>query len=161
RSKLGVVSDEGAQEVLGPLERQGIQPKPSVVALADPPVLVLGTVVDQEKYPRRREALHEAVENRLRLRVDPVKILEHEEQRLSLALTNQEPLDGIDGALTALRRIESAPQAVVNRHIKQREERGRGRREGLIERAELVGDFFPNLVVVVPILDREIRLEKV
>jgi hypothetical protein len=46
--KLGIVSDENSQKVLGPLERQRVQSKPSVVGLADPSVLVLGTVVDQE-----------------------------------------------------------------------------------------------------------------
>ena len=83
------------QEVLGPLERQRVQPEPSVVGFADPSVLVLGTVVDQEKYPGRREALDEAVEKCLSLRVDPVKVLEHQEQRLSLALAKEEALDGI------------------------------------------------------------------
>jgi hypothetical protein len=55
-------------------------------------VLVLGTVVDQEEYPGRREALDETIKKRLSLRVDPVKILEYQEQRLSLALPKQEAL---------------------------------------------------------------------
>jgi hypothetical protein len=49
------------------------------------------------------QALHQAVQEGLRLRVDPVEILEHEQQRLHLALAQEEALEGIEDALAPLR----------------------------------------------------------
>ena len=60
-----------------------------VEGLPAPGVLVLRPVVDEEQDARRREALDEAVEHRLGLRVDPVEILEEHEQRLNLAFPEQ------------------------------------------------------------------------
>ena len=64
-----------------------------VVRLAAPAVLVLGPVVDEEQQPGGRQALHQAVEQRLGLGVDPVEILEDQQQRLDLALAEQQALD--------------------------------------------------------------------
>ena len=95
-------------------------------------MLVLGTVVDQEKHPGRRQALNEAVEERLSLRVDPVQVLEHQEQGLSLALPKQEALDRIEGTLTALGGIEGLPLGIVDWNVKEGEEGRHGRPQGLV-----------------------------
>ena len=76
---------------------------------------VLGAVVDEEKQPRGRHALDEAVQERLGLAVDPVEVLEEDEQGLDLALANQQALDRIERLLSALGRIESIPRGIARR----------------------------------------------
>ena len=87
-------------------------------------MLVLGPVVDQQEEPRGRQALDQAVEQRLGLGVDPVQVLEDQQQRLHLALAQQQALDRVEGALAALRRVERLPSVVVDRHIEQRKKAG-------------------------------------
>ena len=55
-------------------------------------MLVLRTIVDQEQETRGRQALDETVEQDLRLRVNPVQILEDQQQRLLLTLAEQHAL---------------------------------------------------------------------
>ena len=59
---------------------------------------------------------------RLRLGVDPVQVLEDQQQRLHLALAQQQALDGVERPLAALGRVERVPGRVVHRHVEQREE---------------------------------------
>ena len=87
-----VLAQQGGEQGLGALGRQRVDPQLEVVGLAAPGVLVLGPVVDEEQDAGGRQALDEAVEQRLGLGVDPVEILEEEEQRLDLALPEQQPL---------------------------------------------------------------------
>ena len=87
--------------------RQRVEPELGVVGLAAPAVLVLGTVVDQQQQAGRGQALHQAVEQGLRLGVDPVQVFKHQEQRLHLAFAQQHALEGVERVLAALRRIEA------------------------------------------------------
>jgi hypothetical protein len=57
-----------------------------VIGLAAPAVLILGAIIDQEEEPGGRQALNQAVQEGLRLGIDPVQVLEDDEQRLHLAL---------------------------------------------------------------------------
>ena len=107
----GVGAQQGQEQLAGALGRQRVQTELGVVGLAPPAMLVLRPVVDQEEQPRGRQALDQAVQERLRLGVDPVQILEDHEQRLHLALAEQQALDGVEGPLAALRRIEGLPLA--------------------------------------------------
>jgi hypothetical protein len=72
-------------------------------------VLVLGAVVDEQEHAGGGQAVDQAVEDRLRLGVDPVQVLEDQEQRLHLALAQQLALDGLESALTAKRAIIPSP----------------------------------------------------
>ena len=65
-------------------------------------MLILGAIVDQKAKPRGREALDEAIEERLRLGIDPLEVLENEQQWLGLGLPEHELLDCLEGALTPL-----------------------------------------------------------
>src|SRR5215467_7933295 len=94
-----------------------------VVPLAPPAVLVFGTVGDEEEEASRGETHHEAVQEGLRLRVDPLQIFEHEEQWTSHALSKHKPLHPVEGALAALLRVEGLPGFVRDGHIEEREER--------------------------------------
>ena len=132
---------EPVQQGLGALGRQGVEPELGVVGLAAPAMRVLGAVVHEQEHPGRRQALDQTVEERLGLAVDPVEVLEDDEQRLDLALAQQQTLDRLEGPLTALRRVERRPRGVVHRHVQQRQERGHGGLEGLVQRQELTGDL--------------------
>ena len=104
-------------------------------------MLVLGTVIDQEQEPRRRQALHQAVQERLGLGIDPVQILEDQTQRLDLAFTQQQVLDGLEGAPAALRGIEGLPLRIVDGHLQQRQQGWQRRLQGAVERQQLARDL--------------------
>jgi hypothetical protein len=87
-------------------------------------VRVLGPVVDHEEHARGGQALHEAVEEGLRLAVHPVEILEDDEERLHLALAQEQALEGVEGAATALARIRLLPVRVVHRHVEEERKTG-------------------------------------
>jgi hypothetical protein len=82
RRERAVLAQEGPEQRLGALGGQRVDPELEVVGLAAPGVLVLGPVVDEEQEAGRREALDQAIEERLGLGVDPVEVLEDHEQRL-------------------------------------------------------------------------------
>src|SRR5882724_5209312 len=91
-----VVPQEGLQEFLGARRGQRVEPQLGAVRLVPPVVLVLGAVVDEQEQAGGGQALNQAVEDRLGLGVDPVQVLEDQEQAL----------DGLKSALAALRRIK-------------------------------------------------------
>lgn len=74
-----------------------------VAALPAPAVLVLRPVVDERQQTRSREALDQAVEQRLGLGIDPVKVLEDDDDELHLGLAEEQALDRLQGASPALR----------------------------------------------------------
>ena len=106
RRQAGVVPQQRLEECVGARRRQRVEPQLRVVGLAAPAVLVLRAVVDQQQEPGRRQALDQAVEQGLGLGIDPVQVLEDQEQRLRLAFAQEQPLERVQGALAALRRIE-------------------------------------------------------
>src|SRR5215472_14335419 len=101
-----VVSQELVEQFLGALREQRMNSELSVVSLARPAVLVFGTVGDEEEKAGSGKTHHEAVQERLRRRVDPLEILEQEEQRTSRALSKHEAPHAFEGTLTALLRVE-------------------------------------------------------
>ena len=124
-------------------------------------MLVLGPVVDQQEDPGCGQALDQAVEQGLRLGIDPVQVLEDHEERLPLALPEQEVLDGIEGALPALGGIERLPVGVLDGHVEQGQQGGQDRLEGAIQREELAGHLLANLAVGFAIVHLEVGLEEV
>ena len=137
-SRLGSSPKQGLQELVGAGRRQRVEPQLRVVGLAAPAVLVLGAVVDQEQQPGGRQTLDQAVEQRLRLGIDPVQVFEDQEQRLHLAFAQQQALERVEGALAALRRVQGLKGAVLWQGIQQREQG----REGLLER-RIQGQHLP------------------
>ena len=75
----------------------------------------------------RGQAVDEAIEQRLRLGIDPVEVLEHEDDRLDLCLVQHQPLADAEDALAALRGIHALPLQVVVGDVQERED---GRRVG-------------------------------
>ena len=116
-------------------------------------MLVLGPVVDEEQEAGRRQALDQAVEQRLGLGVDPVEILEDHEQRLDLALPQEQPLDRLQGPLPALRRVERVPRGVLDGDVEQRQERRQERLQRAVQRQELARHLLADRPRVVALLD--------
>ena len=69
------------------LGREGVDAELPVVGLAAPGVLVFRPVVPQEQQPGGGQTFHDGVKERLGLGIDPMQILEHQQQRLDLALS--------------------------------------------------------------------------
>src|SRR2546422_3753634 len=86
--------------------------------------MVLGAVAEEKQSTIARDALHQSVEHRLCLRVDPVEILEHEDDRLAAALLEQQQLHSLQRPPPLLLRIELPPLGVVARHVEERENGG-------------------------------------
>jgi hypothetical protein len=110
------------QEFSGALGRQCVEAQLTIIRLAAPAVLVVRAVIDDEQDARSREALDESVEQDLGLRVDPVEILEEQEQRLDLAFPEQQLFDGLQDPLPALGRVEGGPRGIVDGDIQQRQQ---------------------------------------
>ena len=72
-------------------------------------MLILGAVVAEQEHAGSGEALQQTIEKCLGLCVDPVEVLEDQQEGLHLALPQEQAFEGIQGALAALRRIEGLP----------------------------------------------------
>src|SRR5262249_42013583 len=111
-TKPWIVSDERPEQLIGACRRQRVDPELSVKSLASPAVLVLRAIVDAEEHTSRGQTLDERIENDLSLGVDPVKVLEDQQQWLDLTLAQEYMLDGAERALSAMRRFESEERIV-------------------------------------------------
>jgi len=80
-------------------------------------MLVLGSVGDDQKQPRRGQGLDETVEHDLRLGVDPVQIFDDDHERAHPALVAQEVLHRVLDPLPLLRGIEIPPRRIVDGDI--------------------------------------------
>ena len=77
--QAGVVPEQGMQQLVGTHWRQRVQAQLCVIGLAAPAVLVLRAVVDQQQQAGGGQALHQAIEQLLRLGIDPVQVLKHQQ----------------------------------------------------------------------------------
>ena len=123
-------------------------------------MLVLRAIVDQQQQTGRRQALHQAVQQGLGLRVNPVQVLEDHEQRLFLALPQQQALEGLQGALAALRGIEAPKGAVRREGLQQGEQRRDRVLQGLIQREYLARHLGAHAAGVIAVVDLAIGFEQ-
>jgi hypothetical protein len=137
----GIVAEERIQQLAGALGRERVQPQLAVGRLAAPGVLVLGPVVHEQQQGGRSEALDEAVEQRLRLAVDPVEVLEDHEERLLARFPKQQALDGVERALAPRGRGERLPRGVVHGHVEQGQQARQRRLERAVQGEELARHF--------------------
>ena len=86
RQEARIAAEQVVQQMLGALRPQRIDTQLAVIGLAGPGVAILGPEVDRQQHRRTGHAVSDEVEEGLRLRVDPVQILEHQHHRLHLAL---------------------------------------------------------------------------
>ena len=121
--EVGRVTQEGVEQLLGARRGEGVQAHLRVVGPAGPAVVILRPVVDEEEDPRAPQAVHESVEEGLRLGVDPVEILEHQQERPHPALPDEDPPHAVQRGLPALLGIEHRPRRIVHRHVEQPQHR--------------------------------------
>src|SRR4030095_13171920 len=107
-----IAPEQRVQQLLVAFRRQRVDAELTVVALPAPEMPVLGAVIDEQKQTRGWHTLDEAVQERMSLTTDPLKVLEENEQGLDVALANQQALDRIKGLLSALGWIESIPRGI-------------------------------------------------
>jgi hypothetical protein len=159
-SRGRILAEQGRQQLLGTLGRQGIDAQLEVVGLAPPPVLVLGSVVGEEQDSCSGQTVHETVEQRLGLGVDPVEVLDDQQHGLDLALPEEQALDRVQSLPSTLRRIEGLPGLVVDGDIEQRQER---RQEGVqraVQCQQLARHALADGPRVIALLDAAIGLEQ-
>ena len=161
RLQAGIVAQERVQQLGRALVRQRIEAELRVVGPASPRVVILGAIVDEQQEPRRRKAVDEAVEEGLRLGVDPVEVLEHRQQRPDLALPQQQALQGVERALPSLGGIEGRKRAVRGERVQQRQQGRDGVPQALVERQHVPGDLGADRARVVAVRDLEVRLEEI
>src|SRR5262245_43149013 len=82
RLELGIGPEEHLQQLVNGLRGERLQPQMPVVGLSTPAMDELRPIVDKQQNSRGAQAVHENVEQRLRLGVDPVQVLEHQDERL-------------------------------------------------------------------------------
>src|SRR5262249_13577972 len=160
RPQAGLLPQEVAEQFQGILRPQGVEPQLDVRGLAPPAMLVLRAVGDEQEQPRRGQALHQAVEEGLGLRIDPMQVLAHQEERLHLALAQQQTLYRVQDVLTALDSVEMLPCRVLDRYFQQRQEGWQRRPERRIERAQRAGDLLTDAARIIALFNLEIDVEK-
>src|SRR5262245_6744698 len=158
----GVIgAQERIEQLVRALRRQRIDAELAVVCLASPWMAVLRPVVDEEQQARRREALDETVEQRLCLPVDPVQVLEDQDERLLLRFAQEQSSYRVEGPLATLPRLERLPRDVVHRQVEQEQQRGQRRPQRLVQDEQLAGHLLADLAQIVARLDLEIALEEI
>jgi hypothetical protein len=86
-------------------------------------VLILRAIIDQQQHAGGRQALDEAVEQRLRLAINPVQVFKHQQQGLPLAFAEQDAPERLQRALPPLGRIERQEGAVRRQGVQERQQR--------------------------------------
>src|SRR5262250_3947968 len=142
-------AEYGPQHLLDVGGRERIDPDLREEGLVTPGVLVLGAVREEHEDPRRGYALDQDVEHGLRLCVEPVGVLEHQYQRLALALSHADRLESFEGELPSLRGVEPFPLLVIHRHVEEGKEGSPGGGELYVEVRELLRHLAPDGVWVV------------
>ena len=120
---------------------------------------ILRPIGHEEHQPGGWKALDETLEDGLRLAVDPLEVLDHDEQGLNPTLADQKAGDALQRASATLRWIQPVPRRIVDGNVEQREERGERRPERVIERLQRVHHPLAPQFDVCPLLDPEISLE--
>ena len=87
-------------------------------------MLILRTIVDEHEHTRRRQSFDQRVDQRLSFGVDPVQVLEHDHDRLVLALTQKQTLHAVQDLLPSLRRVEPLPLRIIGRYVEEPEDSG-------------------------------------
>lgn len=153
-------AEEDTEQRPGALGGKRLGAELSVERLGHPAVLVLRAIVDEEQDSRGGQRVHQAVEEGLGLRIAPVEVFDHEQQRLDLALPDKETLARVDGLFPALRRIEALPRAILHEDVEHCEQGGEARQQGLVQRHDLPADLLADLPDIVPPLDLEVGAEQ-
>jgi hypothetical protein len=113
------------------------------------------------QHAGRGQAFDQGVQQRLRLGIDPVQVLEHQTQGLHLALPQQHPFEPFQRPLSSLGRIKVLERVVLREGVQQLEQRGNRLLEGFIEGEHIARDLGPDRPGIVIPRDPAIALEQV
>jgi len=83
--QLRIVPQKALQQGLGTRRGEWVEPELDVVGFIAPAVLILGAVVDEQQEVGSGEAFYQIIEEHLGLRVNPVQVLEDQQEGLHLA----------------------------------------------------------------------------
>ena len=72
---------------------------------------------DDDERPGLRQNVDPRGEKRLTGPVHPVKIFEHDDERLYLTFPEEQALDAVKRALAALRRLQALPLGILDRDV--------------------------------------------
>src|SRR6202171_5552286 len=122
-----------------------VEPDLGVMTLAAPTVTVLRPVVDQQQYSSIRNRIGEQVEQRLGPGVDPVQILEDDDQWLVEALAQQDALDRLQGAPLPYLRIHLGQRSGCFLDSEEREHVGQRVLETAVEHQHLAAHLLAPL----------------
>jgi hypothetical protein len=75
------------EQLVGALRHERVDPKLAVIRLAPPAVAILGTIIHGQQDRRCWQTIHESIDHILAFGIDPVHVVENEQQRLDAALT--------------------------------------------------------------------------
>ena len=154
-ARLGSSPRRACKKLVRTHRRQRVEPQLRVVGLAAPAVLVLGPIIDQQQQPGRGQALDQAVEQGLRLGIDPVQVLKDQQQRLHLAFAQQHALEGLERALAALRADRACRKGLSSGRTSSSASRaGSVVLERLVQGQHLPGHLGPDGAGVVVVLRR-------
>ena len=154
RLQRRISAEQGGEQLVGALRRERVDPKLGVVGLAPPTVAVLGPVVHEQQERAAGQALHEGVEERLGLRVDPVQVLEHEKKRLDLALAQQQAFDRRRGSVAGAATDRVSAHGLPSGGTSRSGERGGRTMSGLsVKRQQCPGHLRADSSSVVAVVD--------
>src|SRR4029450_2422543 len=92
--------------------------------------------------------------------IDPVKVLDHQDQGLRQAQADEQTLDPVEHPLPALGRVEFAPRPVTDGNVQDRHQGRERTAERLVELGDFADDLRMNVTRVIAILDLEESSQK-
>src|SRR5262249_4999642 len=148
-------------EFLDALPWQRIQAELRVRGLIAPAVLIFRTIADEDEELRRWETHDQSIEERLRLGVDPLKILDDQQDGARVARPEQEAFESVQRSLATLGRIERLPSRIGLGCIEKREQRRNVGGERRVESEKLRGHLLHPDGWLLALIDVEIALEEI
>ena len=148
---------ERLQQLSRACRRQRVEPHLLVVRLAAPAVAVFRPVVRQQEQPRCRQALDQQVEPRLRVPIDPMQILDHQQHRCT-GSPHQQPLQRLQVC-----RLRCADRASPTRGLDPTSSSDRNTGTPLqraIQRQELARHLLTHLPAIVAGLNPEVAAQE-
>ena len=146
RGQARVIAEQDVQQLVGTGRRQRIESQLRVVALLPPAVLILAPVRDEQQQARAGQALDQAVQQRLGLGVDPVQVLDEQEQGAARGLPAAAAVSRASRVRWRRCAGSSAlPRGVVHRHLEQGEQRRQRRLQRGVQGQQLARHLLADL----------------
>jgi len=155
-----VGTQERLEQLVGARRRQRRDRDLAEAGPAPPVVLELGPVVDEQQEPRCPDPLEEAVEDRPGLGVDPLEVLEDQDERLAIALLQEEAGQRVEHAAPPLARVEGAERLILRQRDEERQDRRDRVVEVGVERPDLCPHLSGDLVRPVAVVQLEVLPEE-